>query len=113
MNATIVAVVVCALLYTPSSDPEVREASFPVTGNCGQCRTRIEKAVKIEGVKYAKWDKKKQMLSVAFLSPPLSADSLERRVAAAGHDTGKYRAPDSVYEALPGCCLYRDAHDVH
>jgi hypothetical protein len=115
MNATRVAVIVCALLSAPvwAQDPEVRESSFAVKGNCGQCKTRIEKSVKIPGVNYAKWATKKQVLSVAFLSPPLSADSLERRVAAAGHDTEKYSAPDSVYKALPDCCLYRDAHDVH
>lgn len=101
------------ILPLRAEDPVKTEASFRVTGNCGQCKSRIEKAARASGASYAKWDKKKQMLSVRFTAPPLSADSLQRAVAAAGHDTETYAAPDSVYAELPGCCLYRDAHDVH
>lgn len=112
----LVVVLLTALIAAASlhaQEPVRTEASFRVAGNCGQCKSRIEKAAKIQGVSFAKWDKKKQMLTVRFLVPPLSADSLQRLVAAAGHDTEAYAAPDSVYADLPGCCLYRDTHNVH
>jgi hypothetical protein len=104
------------LLFTSSVTSQkstVTEEKFKVFGNCGMCKDRIEKAVKIKEVKYAKWDKKSKVLTVAFLSPSITADSLKKRVAAVGHDTEKYKAPDSVYSALPGCCLYRSKTTTH
>jgi Cu(I)/Ag(I) efflux system membrane fusion protein len=99
------------LLLTSFAFPQgtsVVETTFRVSGRCGMCKSRIERAAKIKEVKSAKWDKKKQALTVAYVSSSVSVDSLQKRLAAVGHDTEKYRAPDSVYAALPGCCLYRD-----
>jgi hypothetical protein len=96
-----------------SQKSKVTEEKFKVFGNCGMCKDRIEKAVKIKEVKYAKWDKKTKILTVAFLSPSIMVDSLKKRIAAVGHDTEKFKAPDSVYSALPGCCLYRNNSKTH
>ena len=107
---------VLVIVFTSFVIPQkstVKEEKFKVFGNCGMCKDRIEKAVKIKEVKYAKWDKKSKVLTVAFLSPSITADSLKKRVAAVGHDTEKYKAPDSVYSALPGCCLYRSKSTTH
>ena len=35
----------------------------------------------------------------------VTIDSLQRRIAAVGHDTEAYKATDDVYGALPACCL--------
>jgi mercuric ion binding protein len=91
----------------------VKEAEFKVFGNCNQCKTRIEKSMKISEVKKAKWDTKSKMLKVAYLSDKISLDSLEQRVASVGHDTEKFKAADSVYAELPGCCLYRSGESKH
>lgn len=96
-----------------SQKPTVQEEKFKVFGNCGMCKERIEKAVKIKEVKYSKWDKKSKILTVAYLSPSITTDSLKKRIAAVGHDTEKFKAPDSVYSALPGCCLYRSNPKTH
>ena len=34
-------------------------------------------------------------------------DAVKKAIADAGHDNDKYRAPDSTYNSLPECCLYR------
>ncbi len=91
----------------------VKEAEFKVFGNCSSCKSRIEKALKIKEVKSAKWDKQSKMLSVAYLSPAITLDSLQQRIAAVGHDTEKYKAADSVYAELPSCCLYRSSEKSH
>ncbi|MCK9410474.1 MAG: hypothetical protein WCX28_03265 [Bacteriovoracaceae bacterium] len=91
----------------------VKETEFKVSGNCGQCKTRIEKAMKISEVKFSKWDKKSKMLKVAYLSEAITLDSLQKRIASVGHDTEKFTAETSVYENLPGCCLYRDGNNTH
>lgn len=91
----------------------VTEKEIKVFGNCGQCKTRIEKAMKIPEVKFAKWDKKSKMLKIAYLSEKITLDSLQQRLAAVGHDTQTFKAADSVYSELPGCCLYRDGDHTH
>ncbi len=95
-----------------AQDAKVVENEFKVFGNCGMCKTRIEKAMKIKEVKYAKWSKETKMLKVAFESS-ITTDSLHKRIAAVGHDTELFKAPDSVYVKLPGCCLYRDNAKTH
>ncbi|MFH0990105.1 MAG: ATPase [bacterium] len=99
--------------FLAAQENEITEAKFKVFGNCSMCKTRIEKAAKIKGVKFAKWDKKEKILTVAFLSQSVSVDSLHKRIAAVGHDTEKYKAPDDVYKALPACCLYRANPTTH
>jgi periplasmic mercuric ion binding protein len=101
----------CTIIF--AQDKKVVETTFKVFGNCGMCKNRIEKAVKIKEVKFAKWDKDSKMLKIAFLSPDITVDSLQQRIAAVGHDTEKFKAPDSVYTNLPGCCLYRDGNKTH
>lgn len=92
---------------------KVKEAEFKVEGICGMCKSRIEKTLKISEVKFAKWDKKSKMLKIAYLSEAISLDSIQQRLASVGHDTEKFKAADSVYANLPGCCLYRDGQETH
>jgi hypothetical protein len=113
---TLVVFIACAVLFSSTllaQDPTVVEAKFKVFGNCNMCKTRIEGALKIKEVKYVKWDKKSKSLKVAYLSPTITLHSLQQRVAAVGHDTEKFKAPDAVYAQLPGCCLYRDSDTTH
>lgn len=110
---TLFAALLCFSAIATAQKPAVTDATFHVSGVCGMCKTRIEKALSIKEVKYAKWDKSAKMVKVAFLSASMTLDSLQHRVALAGHDTEKYRAPDAVYADLPGCCLYRDKISAH
>ena len=78
----------------------MKESEFKVFGNCSSCKNRIEKALKIKEVKSAKWDKQSKILSVAYLSPAITIDSLQKRIAAVGHDTEKYQGGRlSLYRA--------------
>ena len=105
--------VIACLVPVAAQDQTVTEAEFHVAGNCSMCKSRIEKAVSVKGVKFARWNKSTKMLKVAFLTAAITPDSLQRRLAAVGHDTDAYRAPDAVYEALPECCLYRGNATTH
>jgi copper chaperone CopZ len=107
------ALVIALSSFLFSEDNVVKEAEVKVAGNCGSCKSRIEKALKIKEVKSARWDKKSKILTVAYLSPAITLDSLEQRVAAVGHDTEKYKASDAVYNELPACCLYRSGEKSH
>jgi hypothetical protein len=96
-----------------AEDGKIKETQFKVFGNCGMCKTRIEKAMKISEVKFAKWDKTTKMLKVAFDADAMTQDSLQKRLAFVGHDTEQFKAADSVYAALPPCCLYRASDKTH
>lgn len=78
-------------------------------GSCDMCKERIETAAKgVSGVRSALWDREKQMIHLQLDPSETSADAVAKAIAAAGHDTDKYKAVKAVYDALPGCCKYRD-----
>lgn len=80
--------------------------TFKVWGQCGMCKTRIEKTAKTEGASTALWDEKSQMLSVTFDTVKTNKEALSKKLATVGHDTEKFKAPDDVYANLPDCCQY-------
>ena len=100
-------------LPATAQEANVVETSFKVFGNCNMCKSRIEKTMKVKEVEKASWNKQTKMLTVSYRPAAISVDSLHQRLAAVGHDTPKAVAPDSVYDALPGCCLYRDNDSTH
>ncbi|MGD0589440.1 MAG: heavy metal-associated domain-containing protein [Bacteroidota bacterium] len=107
------ALIISLSSFLSAQEDTVKDAEFKVFGNCASCKSRIEKSLKIKEVKSARWNKQTKILSVAYLSPSITLDSLQQRIAAVGHDTEKYKAADSVYAELPSCCLYRDAGKSH
>lgn len=81
--------------------------SFKVYGECGMCKSRIEKAAKsVEGVTEAIWDKEKQMLKVTYDETKTNIHKIHVAVAKAGHDTDHHKADDKTYDKLHGCCKY-------
>lgn len=83
--------------------------SFKVWGKCEMCKARIESTVKGEGATTASWDQKTRMLKVSFNPSKTNKEALSKKLALAGHDTEKYKAPDDVYTKLPACCHYERA----
>ena len=107
-NVLILGALLCAALFTTlGQDSDIQESRIRVNGLCGMCKTRIEKSVKIEGVKRAQWSKTTRILTVSYQPSLITVDSLQHRLASVGHDTDVYKAADSVYSALPECCHYR------
>ena len=92
---------------TVNENAEITEKSVKVSGNCEQCRARIEKAAKrVEGVQMASWDKDSKMLQVALDANATSLEAVEKAVAKVGHDTENHRAHVDDYGDLPACCQY-------
>ncbi|HCY41586.1 MAG TPA: efflux RND transporter periplasmic adaptor subunit [Prolixibacteraceae bacterium] len=91
-----------------SQSETLTKLQFKVSGECEMCKDRIETAAKtVSGVKSAEWTAEKQLLYVEFDADKANSDDIQKAVAAVGHDTENFKAPDGVYKALPGCCLYR------
>lgn len=89
-----------------TSQQSTETATFKVYGQCGMCKTRIEKAAKIDGVHSATWNQSDQMLKVEYSPSEVSTKTLHKKVAKVGHDTEKVKASDEVYNKLPACCKY-------
>ena len=88
------------------AEGESKNIEFFVAGNCGMCKSRIEKAAKnVGGVESAEWDKETKQLMVKASTSVLQED-IEKAVVKAGHDTKEMKANNSTYEELPGCCQY-------
>ena len=84
-----------------------KKSNFEVIGNCEICKKRIEKAaLSLKGVKMATWDIPSNILSVTYNSNKVLLDQIQSSIANVGHDTPLFKAPDSVYNELPMCCIY-------
>lgn len=91
---------------TAKAAGQTKTETLKVLGKCDICKSRIEKAVKTEGVTKAKWVSSTQLLTITFDPSKTSSDLIAKRIAAAGHDNEKFKASDEAYASLPGCCHY-------
>lgn len=92
-----------------SDKATVEHKMFTVYGNCGMCKSKIEGSVSaLKGVKSVEWNQESKMLHVSFISTKIKLIDIHKAIANVGYDTDKVKADDAVYNALPGCCKYRD-----
>ena len=78
-----------------------------VKGNCEECKSRIENAADIKGVKLATWSETTKVLTVTYNADKVSLEQIENAIAAAGHDAGEIKGSEASYKKLPSCCKYR------
>ncbi len=84
----------------------MKNETIQVSGNCGMCKNKIEKAAKTAGASSANWSEETKVLNVSFNSSNSSAEKIQRSIAAAGYDTRDFKATDKSYSSLMGCCKY-------
>jgi periplasmic mercuric ion binding protein len=99
--------VASAQVSNSSKAVTIKTETIKVSGNCGSCKARIEKAAKTDGVSKADWSDETKLLTVVYDSNKVTIDNIEKKIAAVGHDTPKYKADQKAYDNLPGCCKYR------
>lgn len=80
--------------------------AIKVSGNCEMCKSKIEKAAKVDGVSKADWNTKTKVLTLVYDPSKVKSDDVQKKIAAVGYDTPKFKA-GAAYNALPGCCKYR------
>ena len=96
---------------TSITNPEI---SFGVRGNCGMCKTTIQKAaLSVDGVEEALWDMQTKVLDIRTNS---NLDSItikiHNAVAKSGYDTELVLANSEDYNNLPGCCQYNREMEI-
>ncbi len=77
-----------------------------IFGNCGMCKKTIEKAGNSQNIATVNWDKDTKIATLTYDSALTNQDEILKRVAIAGYDSEKNKAPEASYNKLPGCCQY-------
>lgn len=88
------------------SGRKVETASFKVWGNCEMCKSTIEAAADVKGVKSANWNLDSKIFSVTYNPEKISLEKIHELIAASGYDTEKVKGDDKAYAELPDCCHY-------
>jgi Cation transport ATPase len=108
--ATIIVAVLSITSYAQTHDHSkmvsTKTITIKVWGNCELCKARIEKAAKITGVSKADWNVNTKKLSLVYDPLKVTSDEVQKRIAAVGHDTEKFKASNKAYSNLPSCCKY-------
>ena len=92
--------------FAQTKTPAVQSETIKVWGNCGMCKSHIEKAAKEAGASYAMWNKDTRILSVKYEPSKTSNTQIQEKVAAAGYDTKDFTGDDNAYKNLDECCQY-------
>jgi hypothetical protein len=80
-----------------------------IYGNCGMCKSTIEKTANVKNHVLINWNKETKMASISYDSLKTSKDEILKRIALAGYDSDTFLAPNDTYSSLPGCCQYERA----
>lgn len=100
---------ITVLLSFTAVNAQIKNAtteSLKIYGNCGMCKSTIEKAGNLKKVAEVDWNKDTKMATLTYDASKTNQDEILKRIALAGYDSEKFLAPDDVYAKLPGCCQY-------
>ena len=104
--ASIMSFIVTTTFVSAQTKSTPKTESVKIWGNCGMCKTTIEKAAKDAGATMAVWNKTTKMLKITYLESATSNAKIQEKIASVGYDTKDLTAPDAVYNELPECCQY-------
>jgi hypothetical protein len=96
-----------------STAQTAKTETIKVWGNCGMCKTTIEKAAKTAGAKTADWNEDSKELKVTYAVKKTTSAKIQEAIAKSGYDTQDFTAVQTAYDNLHGCCKYeRKAADA-
>lgn len=98
----------CSFTFFSNNDiaaQSKKTETFEVSGNCGMCKSNIEKAAKAAGASYAVWNEESKKLTVTYAKNTSTA-KIQQKIAAAGYDNAGAKAADEAYNKLHACCQY-------
>ena len=98
-----------AHMHGMSESNKTKSFTLEVKGSCGMCKERIETTAKgVAGVTEAVWNQETKVLKLQIDTNKTSLQAVSKAIAKVGHDTSLHKADKAVYDALPGCCHYRE-----
>lgn len=101
--------VIAVLLSSINGFAQIKNAkteTVKIYGDCELCEATIEKAGNVKRVASVEWDKDTKIATLTYDSDKTNQDEILKRIALAGYDSEKFRAPDDAYAKLSGCCQY-------
>lgn len=112
-----VTLLICLLTMVLSVQAQKKKknakVAIEVDGVCMMCKKRIEKAaLNTKGVKFANWNVNTHELNLIIDERKTNKKNVCESVAKVGHDTKAVKAPQEAYDALHGCCKYRDGEVI-
>ena len=81
-------------------------ATVKVYGNCGMCKTKIEKAGNQKNISQVVWNEETGIAAISFDATKTSKDDILKKIAFVGYDSDSFKATEATYNKLPGCCQY-------
>lgn len=100
---------ITVLLSSVNGFPQIKNAetaTVKISGNCGMCKTTIEKAGNVKNIAAVEWNKDLKTATLHYDGKKTNQDEILKRIALAGYDNQQFLAPDDAYAKLPGCCQY-------
>ena len=101
--------VATVMLLSTSINAQIKNAkteTVKVYGNCGMCKTKIEKAGNLKNIAKVDWNADTKMATLTYDDTKTNQDEILKSIALVGYDSEKFLAPADVYSKLPGCCQY-------
>lgn len=96
----------CIFLQASAQIKNTVTDTVKIHGNCGMCKTKIEKAANQKNVSEAVWNEETGMAIISYDATKTNKDEILKKIAAVGYDSDSFRAPNTAYSKLPGCCQY-------
>lgn len=84
----------------------IKTETVKIFGNCGMCKTTIEKAGTLKNIAKVDWNKDTKMAILTYDAKKTNQDEILKRIALVGYDNDNFLAPDAAYSKLPACCQY-------
>ena len=94
------------MAFATVSFAQATTETFKVSGNCGMCKSKIEKAAKEAGAKEAIWDVDTKILTVTYTSSSTNTAKIQEKIASVGYDNAGATATNESYDKLHSCCKY-------
>ncbi|PHR69674.1 MAG: hypothetical protein COA67_09700 [Lutibacter sp.] len=86
---------------------QLQTITFGVQGNCGMCKSTIEKSVNsVNGVSNSVWESEKKEIEISFNASKTNETAIHNAIAASGYRTDIVPENEEAYKNLPGCCKY-------
>ena len=102
----IFSIVALLMAVTSIAFAQTKTETFKVSGNCGMCKTNIEKAAKAAGASSAAWNQETKDLTVKYSSSSTNTAKIQQKIAAVGYDNVGFKSTTEAYNKLHACCQY-------
>lgn len=107
---SVISLALATFLLVNTSFSQINNAvttNVKIAGNCGMCKTAIEKAADKKKISTAIWNEEGKTATITYESKKTNLDAILKDIALAGYDNQSFLAPDDAYSKLPECCKYK------